>query len=187
MISVLEKPLFSSTDKALSWVYNFQGRIKPMVIVKEEGRRPKNPNAIGGLDGAAQAGMIKSMVSDLGRPSECVLICRYATHSQKCPHCADGVIMVQVVKQAIVDLVPFVRASALVGTSARDHATATYILQYFRPEKQKKTLVDLAEKLGFEERAVKAHIQKSFHALHTLENDAWRRIEASLRVAGIVV
>jgi hypothetical protein len=182
-----DTPIFTTTQSALRCAYNFDhAKLKPMHPIPESEKRQRNPEALKMLDMAAQVAMIKNMVADLGRIEECMIICRYATHDATCPHCGNGKIRVKSVTQAIIDLVPIIRREALAGTSARDLATGNYILQYFKPERKRKSFVDLAEKLGHNEKTIRGHISLSFHALHGLEDTAQDRIDRSLRAEGIV-
>ena len=180
------KPLFRNVGAALSFAFNFKGKLRPMAMIREEDKKGKSGNALGGLDGAAQTAFIRNMVADLGRPAEAALICRYAIGEGICPHCGNGKIVVAIVKQATIDLIPYVRRVALLGTSARDFATGLYVLRYFVPEKKRHPIEELAERLEVDRKTVRKHLSLAFRALYTLEDSAMDRIERVFRASGIV-
>jgi len=180
------KPLFRNVGAALSFAFNFKGKLRPMAMIREEDKKGKSGNALGGLDGAAQTAFIRNMVADLERPAEAALICRYAIGEGICPHCGNGKIVVAIVKQATIDLIPYVRRVALLGTSARDFATGLYVLRYFVPEKKRHPIEELAERLEVDRKTVRKHLSLAFRALYTLEDSAMDRIERVFRASGIV-
>ena len=180
------KPLFRTVGAALIFAFNFKGKLRPMAMIREEDKKGKSGNALGGLDGAAQTAFIRNMVADLGRPAEAALICRYAIGEGICPHCGNGKIVVAIVKQATIDLIPYVRRVALLGTSARDFATGLYVLRYFVPEKKRHPIEELAERLEVDRKTVRKHLSLAFRALYTLEDSAMDRIERVFRASGIV-
>ena len=180
------KPLFRNVGAALSFAFNFKGKLRPMAMIREEDKKGKSGNALGGLDGAAQTAFIRNMVADLERPAEAALICRYAIGEGICPHCGNGKIVVAIVKQATIDLIPYVRRAALLGTSARDFSTGLYVLRYFVPEKKRHPIEELAERLEVDRKTVRKHLSLAFRALYTLEDSAMDRIERVFRASGIV-
>jgi len=180
------KPLFRNVGAALSFAFNFKGKLRPMAMIREEDKKGKSGNALGGLDGAAQTAFIRNMVADLERPAEAALICRYAIGEGICPHCGNGKIVVAIVKQATIDLIPYVRRVALLGTSARNFATGLYVLRYFVPEKKRHPIEELAERLEVDRKTVRKHLSLAFRALYTLEDSAMDRIERVFRASGIV-
>ena len=180
------KPLFRTVGAALIFAFNFKGKLRPMAMIREEDKKGKSGNALGGLDGAAQTAFIRNMVADLERPAEAALICRYAIGEGICPHCGNGKIVVAIVKQATIDLIPYVRRVALLGTSARDFATGLYVLRYFVPEKKRHPIEELAERLEVDRKTVRKHLSLAFRALYTLEDSAMDRIERVFRASGIV-
>ena len=180
------KPLFRTVGAALIFAFNFKGKLRPMAMIREEDKKGKSGNALGGLDGAAQTAFIRNMVADLERPAEAALICRYAIGEGICPHCGNGKIVVAIVKQATIDLIPYVRRAALLGTSARDFATGLYVLRYFVPEKKRHPIEELAERLEVDRKTVRKHLSLAFRALYTLEDSAMDRIERVFRASGIV-
>ena len=180
------KPLFRTVGAALIFAFNFKGKLRPMAMIREEDKKGKSGNALGGLDGAAQTAFIRNMVADLERPAEAALICRYAIGEGICPHCGNGKIVVAIVKQATIDLIPYVRRAALLGTSARDFSTGLYVLRYFVPEKKRHPIEELAERLEVDRKTVRKHLSLAFRALYTLEDSAMDRIERVFRASGIV-
>ena len=179
------KPLFRNVGAALSFAFNFKGKLRPMAMIREEDKKGKSGNALGGLDGAAQTAFIRNMVADLERPAEAALICRYAIGEGICPHCGNGKIVVAIVKQATIDLIPYVRRVALLGTSARDFATGLYILRYFVPKEKRHPMTELAEKLEINEKTARAHFALVKSAMYTLEDAAKDKIEMVFRASGI--
>ena len=76
------EPLFINAHSALVFAFNFSGQCydRPMM------NRMAAPSVgtgkgLVGLDGAAQAGMIRGEVKSLGKLAEAILIARFAPHS----------------------------------------------------------------------------------------------------------
>lgn len=70
--------MFNSTHDALVFAYNFRGSPRRVIFeMPQEG-------GLGGLDGAAQAGLIRRKVKSLGALEEAIIIAKFAPRAWEC-------------------------------------------------------------------------------------------------------
>ena len=81
-----DTPLFRSIDDALRFAFDPQrsGQCERPAASRMSDKRLGTPGALSGLDGAAQAGMIRKSLSRLPYVQQSLLVARYAPSSIKC-------------------------------------------------------------------------------------------------------
>ena len=157
-------PMFDTAHGAMVFAFNFTSQCydRPMM------NRMASP-AVGtgkglvGLDGAAQAGMVRAEVQALGKLAEAILIARLAPRSQPC-HCRQACCSGQKPNKEWTDAVAFltdyVRNTALAGCTANGIMRREYVVRYFTPKSARISLEDLAEKYDVARNTVSAHAAK---------------------------
>ena len=195
-------PLFESAHGALVFAFNFSGQCydRPMM------NRLASP-AIGsgkglvGLDGAAQAGMIRAEVQAMGKLAEAILIARIAPRSMPC-HCRQSCCSGKKPNKEWVDAIGFladhVRTTALAGCTANGMLRREYVVRYFSPKELRMSLELLAEKHDIARNTVSAHnakvatwlggvpAKKGKEGMPGMETAAMDAIEDRLRDIGMV-
>lgn len=160
----LLEPLFESAHGALVFAFNFSGQCydRPMM------NRLASP-AIGsgkglvGLDGAAQAGMIRAEVQAMGKLAEAILIARIAPRSMPC-HCRQACCSGKKPNKEWTDAISFladhVRTTALAGCTANGMLRREYVVRYFSRKDERVSLEVLAERHDVARNTVSAHASK---------------------------
>lgn len=160
----LLEPLFESAHGALVFAFNFSGQCydRPMM------NRLASP-AIGsgkglvGLDGAAQAGMIRAEVQAMGKLAEAILIARIAPRSMPC-HCRQACCSGKKPNKEWTDAIGFladhVRTTALAGCTANGMLRREYVVRYFSRKDERVSLEVLAERHDVNRQTVGAHASK---------------------------
>lgn len=168
--------LFESVDAALRFAYNFQGSPALSVVNQMANKPGPMGKGLGGLDGAAQAGIIRRKVASLGKLHESIIIAEYAQRSRLCP-CCSGPTFNQEWKDAIGYIADIVRTEAL-----NDHRT-THPVRRACVEKffgLKIPAVRISEQLGVDEDTIGKMIGKVRKYLTAEHNKAMNEIESSL-------
>jgi hypothetical protein len=158
------EPLFNNAHSALVFAFNFSGQSfdRPMM------NRLAAP-AVGtgkglvGLDGAAQAGFIRSEVQRLGRLAEAILIARIAPSSTPCSCrsiCCSGHKPNKEWADAISYLADQVRTTALAGCTANGMMRREYVIRYFTPKNKRRMLDSMAKKFDIDRNTASTHNSK---------------------------
>ncbi len=195
-------PLFESAHGALVFAFNFSGQCydRPMM------NRLASP-AVGsgkglvGLDGAAQAGMIRAEVQTLGKLAEAIIIARIAPRSVPC-HCRSACCAGHKPNKewtdAISILADHVRTTALAGCTSNGMLRREYVVRHFTRKDDRISLEALAEKHDIARNTVSAHAakvalllggaqpKKDKPGVPGLESAAMDAIEDRLRDIGMV-
>ena len=195
-------PLFDSAHGALVFAFNFSGQCydRPMM------NRLASP-AVGsgkglvGLDGAAQAGIIRAEVQTLGKLAEAILIARIAPRSMPC-HCRQACCSGKKPNKEWTDAIGFladhVRTTALAGCTANGMLRREYVVRYFTRKDDRISLEALAEKHDIHRDTAGAHAakvalmlggaqpKKGKPGVPGLESAAMDAIEDRLRDIGMV-
>lgn len=195
-------PLFESAHGALVFAFNFSGQCydRPMM------NRLASP-AVGsgkglvGLDGAAQAGMIRAEVQTLGRLAEAIIIARIAPRSVPChcrSACCAGHRPDKEWTDAISVLADYVRTTALAGCTSNGMLRREYVVRYFTRKDDRISLEALADKHDIHRDTASAHAakvalllggaqpKKGRPGVPGLESAAMDAIEDRLRGIGMV-
>lgn len=159
-----ETGLFESAHGALVFAFNFSGQAydRPMMNRLAAPAMGTGKGLVG-LDGAAQAGMIRSEIQRLGDLAEAILIARLAPRSSPC-NCRSGCCSGQKPNREWVDAISFladyVRTSALAGCTANGMMRREYVVRYFTRKEDRVTLEHLAEHHEIDRNTVAAHSAK---------------------------
>ena len=197
-----DEPLFHSAHSAMVFAFNFSGQSydRPMM------NRLASP-AVGsgkglvGLDGAAQAGMIRAEVQTLGKLAEAIIIARIAPRSVPChcrSACCAGHRPNKEWTDAISVLADYVRTTALAGCTSNGMLRREYVVRYFTRKDDRISLEALAEKHDIHRDTASAHAakvalllggaqaKKGRPGVPGLESAAMDAIEDRLRDIGMV-
>lgn len=195
-------PLFESAHGALVFAFNFSGQSFDRPLMN----RLAAP-AIGtgkglvGLDGAAQAGMIRAEVQTLGRLAEAILTARLAPRSTPCncrSACCSGHKPNREWTDAIAYLSDHIRTTALAGCTSNGILRREYVVRFFTRKEDRISLELLAERHDVARNTVSAHAakvallfgghqaRKDQAAVPGLESAAMNAIEDRLRETGMV-
>lgn len=157
-------PLFETAHGALVFAFNFSGQCydRPMM------NRLATPSFGGGkglvgLDGAAQAGMIRAEVQSLGRLAEAILIARIAPRTKPCScrsSCCSGHKPNKEWTDAIAWLCDHVRTTALAGCTANGLMRREYVVRYFTPKDRRDSLEMIADRHEIARNTASAHAAK---------------------------
>jgi hypothetical protein len=125
-----EAPLFSSAHAALTFAYNHSGQVydRP-AMARAAQRNTSSGKGLGGVAGAAQAGMILRAVQDLPRLHQAILRARFGGRGAKCPHCnadADDSDWLAAVREISDAAVASAMSSHLTNRKLRDGIIARY-------------------------------------------------------------
>lgn len=160
---VLE-PLFESAHGALVFAFNFSGQCydRPMM------NRLASPafgsgKGLAGLDGAAQAGMIRAEVQAMGQLAEAILIARLAPRVTPCScrsSCCSGHRPNKEWGNAIAVLSDHIRTTALAGCTSNGLLRREYVVRYFTRKAERISLEALADKHDVARNTVSAHAAK---------------------------
>jgi hypothetical protein len=182
----MSEAVFRSARGALMFAFNFtHGTLKKSALAGMMGASP-NGRGLGGLDGAAQAGMIKAEVDHLPELHQAILIARYTPPVSPCAcgrACCRGSIETPEWGRAVNWLTEYVLLECLVGTVSRYRLRRTLVMRYFG---QKIYLVATAELCGVNKNTASAQNQKVTERLRHEERLAEYAIEGVLKSAGIV-
>lgn len=197
-----ENMLFQNAHGALTFAFNFSGQCydRPMM------NRLASP-AIGsgkglvGLDGAAQAGMIRAEVKAMGKLAEAILIARVAPRMTPCScrsSCCSGYKPNKEWTDAIAVLADHVRTTVYAGCVINGLMRREYLVRYFTRKDERVSLEALAEKYDIARNTVSAHnakvatwlggvpTRKDKPAMLGMEQAAFDAIEDRLRGIGMV-
>ena len=195
-------PLFDSAHGALVFAFNFSGQCydRPMMN-RLESPAVGSGKGLVGLDGAAQAGMIRSEVQALGKLSEAIIIARIAPRTVPChcrSACCSGHRPNKEWTNAISFLADYVRTTALAGCTSNGILRREYVVRYFTRKDDRVSLEALAEKHDIARNTVSAHAakvalllggaqpKKDKPGVPGLESAAMDAIEDRLRDIGMV-
>lgn len=186
--------LFGSAHAALVFAFNFSGQQFDKSAMARLASTPgKAGKGLGGLDGAAQAGMVRAELHACGELVENILIARIAPKSVicECTHaCCSGKKPNHEWNNAIVWLTREAMAQ-VAGSLSHYHLRRGIIERYFGV---KHNIAELAEICDVSRNTVAAHQQKLLRWLKGenkqhmsgIEAQCWARVEMALDAAGMI-
>lgn len=158
------EPLFDNAHGALVFAFNFSGQTLDRPLMNRlAAPAVGSGKGLVGLDGAAQAGMIRSEVKGLGKLAEAILIARIAPRTTPCSCrsvCCAGHKPNKEWTDAIAVLADQVRSPALAGCIVNGLMRREYVVRYFMPKEKRETLESLADKYEIDRNTVSAHASK---------------------------
>ncbi|MDR3087791.1 MAG: hypothetical protein LBU45_07565 [Azoarcus sp.] len=190
-MSTPQSPLFESTHAALTFAFHFSGQNYQRPVMNRMVKNEPSGKGLGGLDGAAQAGMIRAEVSALGRIAEAVITARYAPATLDCscraPCCCRHKPNPEW-RNAIATIADHMRTTALAGCTTTALMRRDYVIRYFSGHP---SIDALSARHGLHRDSVSAHVAKVSRALYTkkgggLENEAFSAVDARMKACGMV-
>jgi hypothetical protein len=156
--------LFKNAHAALTFAYNFSGQHYDRPLINRMASKPSVSGlGLGGLDGAAQAGMIRAEVRALGRLFDAVITARFASSVLPCScgaPCCRGHRVNSEWSNAIAVIADESRRTALAGCVANGLMRRDYVIRCFVRKGEREGLERIAEKYGMDRHAVSAHAAK---------------------------
>lgn len=190
MNTVISEPLFTSTHAALTFCLNFveQQYDRPLM------NRLASPvvgsgRGLAGVDGAAQAGMIRSELRRLPRLEECALIARCAPPYLPCScghACCSGQKPHREWTDAVGELARDLKRGVFESREVSIMLRRAYVLRHFTPKKHREAIEVVAERLGIVRNTFSAHYGKVKTYLTKLEDRAYDALDERLRRGGVV-
>lgn len=180
--------LFVSSHAALVFAFNYSGQCydRPMMN-RMAAPASGSGNGLVGLDGAAQAGMIRAELAVCGRVAEAVLTVRVAPRSLLCScrrSCCTGRKPNAEWREAVSVLADQARHTALAGCTSTGITRRELVALYFGGSRL--TVADLAEDSEQARRTIAAHLGKVRRWLKDEEARAWTGIEGRLAACGMI-
>ena len=189
-----DEALFSSAHAALTFALNFshQQSSKSAMSALLPPEASKGGKGLGGLDGAAQAGMIRAELKACGPVVEALLIARCAPRSTPCvckSACCSGHRQNDEYEEAIT-LLCREAMSHLSGMLSHYTLRRALIEQHYGKKVQIKELADLC---GVAEKTVQSHKTRIKEWLAGVSRDqqgaeakAWLSLELKLELKGLI-
>lgn len=181
----LDGGLFRSAHEALLFAFNFAGRHDRPLIDKLASPSIGGGKGLAGMDGAAQAGMIRSELHAIGRLHESILIARVAPRTSHCDcrsPCCSGHLINREWLDAVGYLTEYANA-ALSGRFAHYRLRSAIIQKYFGV---KISMVDIADDCGVARTTANDHNARVVKLLRVEEGKAWSSIDDRLQASGVV-
>lgn len=181
-------PLFSSAHSALVFAFSFSCRAyydRP-IMNRMATQAIGSGKGLAGLDGAAQAGMLRAEVRALGNLHEALLIARIAPRSTPCscgsPCCSGRRPNLEWV-DAVAWLSGYARDAVLAGRVIDYRIARGCVEMYFASSL---TVTKLADRCGVSRNTVGAYLARVRKMLRDSESLAQHAIDERLRMAGVI-
>jgi len=186
MVAVVQDPLFRSVRGALTFAYNFShGTMKASALAgMMGGARPKG-RGLGGLDGAAQSGMIKFEVQQLGTVASNILAARFEVQRLPCAcksECCNGWRVNPDWMVAVMNVSSLAHGQ-VDGLSHNIRVRIAIVKRYFGA---KDSLGEIARQCGIDRDTASVHANKANKWLTEQERMALYAIEDQLKAGGVV-
>lgn len=171
-----EQPIFSSTHAALSFAFGYSERAgRPnMLGVLSSKELPRSGRGLGGIDGAAQSGMIRREIEDLKPLQRAVVICKFS-HPSRCPHCHS--FMDSNERKEAIEALAQHTLEVLKGERPNLALRRGIVRAQFG---ERVKFADLARTCGVSQNTVTNHSKKVREALSQLEKAAFARLDEAL-------
>ncbi len=186
--------LFEDSFEALLFAFNYSGQSynRPWMnrmAARAEGCVPERKKGLFGLDGAAQAGMIRAEVRELGKIPEAILTARFAPHHFPCvcaSACCSGKKANAEWVDAVALLADHMRAAALAKTGADYRMRRACVARFFSANAKKFSIEEIARACDVSRNTASAHVSRVARLLRTLEASAQDAIAERLHAIGMV-
>ena len=201
-ITMAAPALFETTHGALVFAFNFSGQAYDRPVMNRlAAPAVGSGKGLSGLDGAAQAGMVRAEVQRMGRIGEAILVARHAPQSVPCScrkACCSSYRPNKEWTDAVAIISDHVRATALAGCTTNALLRRAYVVRYFTPKAQRVALEAIADAAEIDRHTVSAHAAKvaamlggqkaraGHQAVPGLEEAALQAITDQLREIGMV-
>ncbi|MBS1169526.1 MAG: hypothetical protein H6R01_444 [Burkholderiaceae bacterium] len=185
-----DDPLFRIAHDALTFAFAYAGQqFDRSLMLKVASPSAGIGKGLSGLDGAAQAGMIRREVAALGKVAEAVLMARFAPKTVPCScgsPCCRKYRDNPEYANAIAVLADNMRRTALAGTSANAITRTACVIRYFTPESKRISYEDLAKLCSIHRQSASAYASRVAGVLLQYDKAAVAVIETNLQAAGVV-
>ena len=168
--AALDDCLFDSTYAALAFAYRYSTQqYQPTPMARLMRGSLGKGKGLHGIDGAAQAGMIRAEVGKIREPERCAIVARFAVDGAEC----------------IAAKLQLIRpATASLGTGVHNRRMVDNLVQrYFG---QRVHLKDLAEMVGIHPNTMTDRWRSIRRVLSEIEDRGMDMAEARLQQAGLV-
>lgn len=195
----MTEPLFKSAHDALVFAFNYSGQqYGKTQMSKIVTAGTGTGKGLSGLDGAAQAGMIRAEVRRLGEIGEAILTARYAPGSIPCPGCTCPVCPGEHPNlewtAAIKTLEEYLKKDLLASCRTTWDMRMQYVMRLFLPPKMNVPFSELAARnlIGgkpVSKRTIREHfslVKRHFQGENGLEPSYMRFIEDMLSERGVI-
>jgi hypothetical protein len=157
-------PPFKNAHTALVFAFNFSGQHYDRPLMSRMADRfAGSGKGLVGLDGAAQAGMVRAEVKALGRLNEAIITARFAPRAIPCncgAPCCSGKRQNTEWTNAVAWLSDHMRKTALAGCVSNAVLRREYVARYFTKKEARASLDDVAARHGIHRNTVAAHAAK---------------------------
>jgi hypothetical protein len=190
-----QEALFDSAHAALVFAFNFSGQhydtppLARLAASLNRGLSSSSGKGLTGLDGAAQAGMIRAEIALLGPLAESVLAARFAPSYHPCScrsACCSGRKTNPEWINAVAWLANHMRSTALFGTSADYRIRRTCVLRHFQAKDRRQSLEQMADYCAITRNTAGAYMSKVAKFLKVIEASAYSAISDRLQEIAVV-
>jgi hypothetical protein len=187
-VETREPALFRSTNAALAFAFNYRhGQYTSSAMGTLMGGPKPTGRGLGGLDGSAQAGMIKAEIDTMTpRIRGQILVARFAVHALPCDcrrACCSGWHPNAEWLRAIDEIADVVRTEALAGCSVNYTLRHAMVQRYFGVSQ---SLAKVALAADVNRDTASTHARRVIAYLRPEERYARYAIEGRLKAGGIV-
>lgn len=181
------EPVFTSAHAALKFAMNFShGTLKKSFLAQAQGGGAAG-RGLGGLDGAAQAGMIEAELGCLSTVRRNIIVGRFSPPTAPCAckrPCCRGVREHTPWGQAVDYLTEYVLAAGLTGTISHYRLRRALVMRFFgvRP-----SFIEIAQACGVHRTTASDYNKAVAEHFKAEERVGFYEIEGRLKKAGIVV
>lgn len=181
------EPIFRSVHGALKFALNYtHGSLKQSSLAQMMCDRGGGGRGLGGLDGAAQAGMIRAELERLAPLRKQLLTARHVSPTEPCScraPCCRGWRENSEWKQAVDYLTEYVLVAGLSGMVSHFRLRRLLVCRYFGAGQ---TFTSIAATCGVDRDTASGYNKRIFEAFRDEERKALYEIEGQLKHAGII-
>lgn len=189
-----QEAIFRTVRGAVMFAMNYtHGTLKKSALVEMMGGASRVGRGLGGLDGAAQAGMIRTEIGRIRQRRRSIIVARCASPTMPCAckaMCCRGWRENPEWAEAINDLTGYVLEEGLCGMLSHHRLRRAMVARYFigktAPSGAKQNLGEIAQICGVHRSTASAHNKAVVEHLKREEQLATYEIEGLLKVAGVI-
>ncbi len=155
--------MFKNSFEALVFAYGDYKDRWERSTVNRMAAPGKGNGGLSGVDRAAQAGMIRAEVHELGKVPEAMIVARVSAHKLRCAcghACCSGWSPNLEWSSACAVLADHIRNTALAGCTANGVMRREYVVRYFSRKGERESVERLANRYGLDRHTVGAHYQR---------------------------
>jgi hypothetical protein len=180
-----DSPLFDSAAAAVAFALNFSGENYQKAAINRLGAAPlPQSRGLGGLDGAAQAGMIRAELASIGLLGESIIVAEMAPKTRPCAcraSCCSGEVANPEWAAAIGVLSNIAKEMKI--CPAYMNVRANLLKRFFGVSLD---ITEIARMCGVSRETVSIHNSKLVSAFKLLKKKAWADFDHRLLQAGMI-